>query len=116
MKTLQHTYRPLVVNNNSKSIVRRFFDWCEKQEKDRLLWVGIAVGGHGCVFTPMTLLFIMLAGNSFVLWHFAIGAMAMSLIVNLAALPTKITIPILFLSLAIDLVIIVQCIGIGLAG
>ena len=45
------------------------------------------------------------------MWPFAIGAMAIALISNLAAMPTKYTIPIFFLSVVIDIALIV----IGLA-
>ena len=41
-----------------------------------------------------------------VMWPFAIGAMAMALISNLAAMPTKFTIPIFFLSVLIDVTLI----------
>jgi hypothetical protein len=40
--------------------------------------------------------------------------MGACLVVNLAALPTKITIPVFFISVLIDLVIIISCIVIGL--
>jgi hypothetical protein len=52
----------------------------------------------------------MVSGNSMFLWALVIGAIAMTLVTNLAALPTKITIPVLFLSLLIDLGIIVSSI------
>jgi hypothetical protein len=55
----------------------------------------------------------MLGGNLPIFWPFAIAAIAMSLVVNLAALPTKITIPVFLFSILIDLVVIVNCIAIG---
>lgn len=115
METLQHVYTPHLAGERKKSLMARFLTWCETQEEQRMLWLGFTVGGHGCVFTPLTLLFIMLAGNLTIFWPFAIAAMAMSLVVNLAALPTKITIPVFFISLIIDLFIIINCIVIGLA-
>lgn len=113
METLQHVYVPQRVTESKRSLTDRFFAWCHAQEENRLLWLGIIVGGHGCVITPLTLLFIMLAGNPAIMWPFAIAAMTMALVVNLAALPTKITIPIFFFSLLIDLFIIINCIAIG---
>jgi hypothetical protein len=43
-------------------------------------------------------------------WPIAIAAMAASLITNLAALPTRITIPTLFISVLIDVAIVVTAI------
>ena len=40
-------------------------------------------------------------------WGMAIGAMAIALVANLAAMPTKITIPVFFFSVLIDIVVIV---------
>jgi hypothetical protein len=92
------------------SILTSFFDWCRAQEKDRLLWLGIIIAGHGCVITPLTSLLIMFSGNSIILWTLIITAMAMALVVNLAALPTKITLPVFVLSLLIDVVVIAACV------
>lgn len=94
---------------------KRFINWADQQEEHRFGWTSVAIVGHGCIFTIMTVIAIMLAGNSFILWPFAIGSMAICLVVNLAAMPTRITIPVLFLSLLIDLVIIGICIGLGLS-
>jgi hypothetical protein len=118
MKTIQQTYNSghFQTEAEAKSnVIHRFFDWCEKQEKDRLLWLGFMVAGHGCIFTPITLFMIMLSGNNPVLWPFAIAAITMTLVSNLAAMPTRITIPLFFLSLVIDVMIIVNCISVGLA-
>jgi hypothetical protein len=57
---------------------------------------------------------VMLSGNSMFLWALVIGAMTMTLVTNLAALSTKITIPVFFLSILIDLGIIVSSIVIPL--
>jgi len=78
-----------------------------------MLWAAIGIAGHGCAFTILTLLVILFTGNHFIFWPFAIGAMAMTVVVNLAALPARITIPIFFLSLIIDAVIIAMCIANG---
>ena len=78
-----------------------------------MLWTAVAIAGHGCVFTILTTLAILFTGNHFIFWPFAIGAMSMTVVVNLAALPTRITIPVFFLSLIIDAVIIAVCISNG---
>lgn len=54
---------------------------------------------------------VVLAGNHFIFWPFVIGAMGITLIVNLAAMPTKITIPVFFFSVLVDLAIIAACIA-----
>ena len=52
----------------------------------------------------------MFTGNNLYLFVVAIAAMGMTLVTNLAALPTKITIPLFILSLLIDLGIIISCV------
>jgi len=110
MEAYQTVYSPSyeVVNNN-QSIVSKFMNWCQAQEKNRLGWLGLILAIHGCVITPITLFIIVSAGNNIAFWGVAMGAMAMSLITNLAALPTKITLPVFFLSLIVDLAIIGTC-------
>ena len=92
---------------------KKFIDWCKGQEKYRFGWLAAAITLHGCVLTIFTLFAIILAGNHFIFWPFAIGAMGITLIVNLSAMPTRITIPIFFFSVFIDLIIIISCIAIG---
>ena len=112
--TLQQSYTvPSTSTTIQISPVRKFFNWTREQEKNRLLWLAIAVAGHGCVITIVTMFAILFTGNNFIFWPFAIGAMAMTLIVNLAAMPTRITIPVFFLSILIDIVIIALCLANG---
>jgi hypothetical protein len=112
MKTLQQSYYSAYHSREKKaSIINRFFNWCHLQEEFRFGWLAVIVIGHGCIITPATLLTIMFAGNSFVLWSFAIAAMTLPLVTNLAALPTKVTIPIFFLSIVVDAAIIIQCLA-----
>lgn len=115
MNTIQQTYSPAYAKKEaSVSAWKKFIKWAEGQEENRFLWLAIAIFGHGCFFTILTVGAIVLSGNSFILWPFAIGAMAMTLITNLAALPTKITVPVFFASLLIDFVIIAICLANGL--
>jgi hypothetical protein len=103
-------YQPYIsanfIHESKKTIPRQFLDWCKGQERNRLLWLSLIVAGHGCIITPITLLILVFTGNSMFLWAFAIAAMTMSLVTNLAALPTKITIPVFFLSLVMDLIVV----------
>jgi hypothetical protein len=115
------TYRePLSISSSYQrtdtrvSVWSRFVNWCETQEEKRLLWLAIALAGHGCVITIITLFAIVFSGNNPVYWPFAMVAMVACLVVNLAALPTRITIPVFFLSVLIDLTLIVLCISDGI--
>lgn len=103
----------IVVNYapSRRSVWSTFMSWCQGQEKNRFLWLSIALAGHGCLLAPFTLMAVMFAGNSMLLWAFVIGAMAMTLITNLAALSTKITIPVLFLSVLIDIAVMITSIA-----
>jgi hypothetical protein len=92
---------------------KKFIDWCIGQEKYRLGWLAAAITLHGCVLTIFTMFAVILAGNHFIFWPFIIGGMGITLVVNLAAMPTKITIPVFFFSVLMDLVIIISCIVIG---
>jgi len=95
------------------SLWRKFIDWCNSQEKYRLGWLAAAITLHGCVLTIFTMFAVVLAGNHFIFWPFIIGGMGITLVVNLAAMPTKITIPVFFFSVLVDLLIIISCIAIG---
>ena len=116
---MQTTLQQSIVTNYTTAtaktgIWKRFINWCESQEKNRFGWLGAALATHGCISTPLTLFAIILSGNIFAFWIVAIAAMGASLITNLAAMPTKVTIPVLFFSLIIDIAIIISCISIGL--
>lgn len=110
--TVRHSYAHSL-DIDKVSAWRKFINWCNGQEKYRLGWLAAAITLHGCVLTIFTLFAIVLAGNHFIFWPFAIGAMGITLIVNLAAMPTKITIPVFFFSVFIDLAIIISCMAIG---
>ncbi len=113
MQTLQQTlsssYGPVI---HQQSLVSKFIGWCKTQEKYRYGWLAVIIAFHGCVLTPFTVIAITLGSNSIVLWGMAMAAIAMSLVSNLAAMPTKITIPVFFFSILVDLAVI----GISLAG
>jgi len=96
------------------SLLKKIMNWCNCQEKNRLLWLGIALTAHGCVITPITVMAVLFAGNSMFLFILALVAIAASLVTNLAAMPTKITIPVFILSTLIDLAIIFSCVFTGL--
>jgi hypothetical protein len=113
------TYNPSMAGSYSNattkaSIYRKFITWTEKQENNRLLWLGIALSAHGCIITPLTVMAVLMAGTNMFLFILAIVAMGASLVTNLAALPTKITIPVFILTTLIDIAIIFSCVFIGM--
>lgn len=113
--TIQSSFtHPINEKTTRHSFWKKFIAWCEGQEKNRFGWLAASLTLHGCVLTILTIFIVILAGNPFIFWPFIIGAMGTVLVVNLAALPTKITIPVFFLSVLVDLAIIFSCLLIGL--
>jgi len=106
---IQPSYPSYEEIHKSKGIVLRFLDWCEDQNKNRLFWLALTLFGFGCFLTPFTILAMVTSSNSTLLWSLGTAAMAGPLIVNLAALSTRITIPFLFLGLLIDIVVVLNC-------
>ena len=107
---IQQTISNTHIQPTSKtSVVARFLDWCTGQEEYRYGWLGAAIASHGCIFTPLTMFAIILSGNNIFFWFLAIIAMMMTLVTNLAALPTKYTIPVFLFSILIDITIVVAC-------
>jgi hypothetical protein len=96
------------------TIVNRFLNWSKGQEKNRLMWLGIALSAHGCIITPLTIMAVLLAGTNLFLFMLALVAMGATLVTNLAAMPTKVTIPVFILSTIIDIAIVFSCVFIGL--
>ena len=112
--TLQHSIHPTFTETSTSSTLwSKFMNFCKGQEQNRLLWLGIALAGHGCIITPLTVMAVLLAGTNFYLFIAAIVAMGMSLVTNLAAMPTRITIPVFVLSILIDVAIVIATIIIG---
>jgi hypothetical protein len=111
--TYNHTIGATYKQGINESVFSKFINWCQGQQENRLIWLGGAIAGHGCVLTPLTVFAVVLGGNSMVLFMLAIFAMAMALITNLAALPTKITIPAFALSVLIDLGILISSALVG---
>lgn len=103
-------YRTITKNVSSWE---NFIKWCDRQEEYKLGWLAAALMLHGCVLTIITMFAIITTGNHFIFWPFTIGAMGMCLVTNLAAMPTRVTIPVFFLSVLIDLLIIIICLFIG---
>jgi len=114
--TVHPSVTPYTYADQHPTLLTRFITWTKNQESNRFLWLALALGGHGCVLTPLTILLVVaFTGMHFALFMTALAAMALALIVNLAALPTKITIPAFLLSVLADLVVIAIAIGMALS-
>jgi len=112
--TIQQTIATTYTGTSNKtSIFNRFINWCEGQQKNHFIWLGLTLVGHGCVLTPLTLFAVILSGNFIFFWIMAIVAMMTALVTNLAAMPTKYTIPAFFISIVMDLVIVASCLAMG---
>jgi len=107
MKTISVTQSSAQYRSeNHVSLLSRFMTWSDAQQHNRLLWLGIILSFHGCILTPLTVIAVLLAGTNLTLFIVAIVAMGLSLVTNLAAMPTKITVPVFVLSILIDLIVI----------
>ena len=119
--TLSHIFHPLAKDSNTtgtitkSSLVFKFSKWLKTQEEYRLLWLGIALLGGIALVLPITLLAVMFwANNSLTLWAITLAVNVPVLILNLAAQPPKVTLPVLFSSWFIDAVIILYCLALYL--
>ena len=73
----------------------------------------MALTFHGCALTPITLFAIIMAGTNVTFFVIALASMGLTLVTNLAAMPTKVTIPAFFFSVLMDVGIIMLCAGHG---
>ncbi|HEV7330015.1 MAG TPA: hypothetical protein VGN63_03155 [Flavisolibacter sp.] len=109
--TLNQTINTTYTGSLSQaSLWSRFMAYCKGQEHNRIMWVGLALAIHGCALTPITVMATLFAGPNFFLFMTAMVAMGIALVTNLAAMPTKVTIPAFALSVIIDIVILISCV------
>jgi hypothetical protein len=112
--TISHNYAHTFPETRTRiSIWKKFIRWSDGQQEKRFEWLAIGLVGHGCIITILTACAVLFTGNNFIFWPFIIGAMTMTLVSNLAALPTKITIPVLFISVLIDIAVIIAALSHG---
>jgi hypothetical protein len=99
---------------SQSGLFNKFMTWCNGQDENRFMWIGIVLAGHGCILTPLTVMAVLMAGTNMFLFMLCIVSMGMALVTNLAAMPTKITIPVFVLSVLIDIAVLISCFAIGL--
>lgn len=89
------------------SAIARFFKWAEAEDLEHHVgWVGITVTLMSAVCFPLCMAIILWNGAGFGLIIAAMVSLALVVVANLAALPTKYTIPFFFLGILADLVVI----------
>jgi hypothetical protein len=89
------------------SLLTRFINWCDLQESNRFLWLGMAFMGSIGMVLPLTLVTVLLTSQNFILLAIAAIANVPVLAINLAAQPTKVTLPFLFSAWLINFSVIV---------
>jgi len=103
----QSGYKHLTLKKINENPLSRFFAWTHREEKNRIAWVGISITAMSAVFFPVTMSAILFNGAIFKLIIGAMISLALVVITNLAALPTKYTIPAFVLGVVIDIVLII---------
>ena len=100
-------YQSLQAQRSRSKVFTSLLDWINKEEKNRIAWVGISITAMSAIFFPITMSAILFNGAVFPLIMGAMISLAMVVITNLAALPVKYTIPAFLLGILMDLVLIV---------
>ena len=103
---VQQEYHNVSIENQHESLGARFLNWLNQQEKYRVGWVGMSLMFMTAIFFPVTMAAILIHGGNFKLIIGAMFSLILVLVPNLAALPTRYTLPAFFTAMLIDLVII----------
>jgi hypothetical protein len=89
------------------SALSRFFKWAASEDEERHIgWVGITITVMTAICFPLTTAVVLLNGAVFGLIVAAMVSLVLVVVTNLAALPTRYTIPFFFLGILVDLVVI----------
>jgi hypothetical protein len=96
--------------NHQGWLITNFFEWCDRQEEKRFMWLSIALMvGIGTIL-PLTLFAIMVGANSnFTLWIITSAVNVPILVLILAVQPMKATLSVLFLAWTTDVIIMAYC-------
>ena len=90
------------------SLIGRFFDWAENEDViHHVGWVGFSIMAMTGFFFPIAMSAILFNGGPFGLIIAAMVPLLLVFVTNLASLPTKYTIPFLFIGGLAELAIIV---------
>lgn len=89
----------------------RFERFVQSQEKYRFLWMIVSLIGQSCVLTPGVLALIFYSDAGLLPLLLCAASVMVVFVTNLAAMPVKIVLPALALSLLTDVMIAVFCVG-----
>jgi hypothetical protein len=93
------------------NIFKRFLNWCDMQESNRFLWLGITFFAQIGLALPVAAFSIIFFGNnSQFLWITLLAVNLPTLVLNLAAFKTRITLPFLFFAWLTEALMILFCI------
>jgi hypothetical protein len=93
------------------NVFKTFFTWCDTQEHNRLLWMALTLSGLIILVIPCTALPYLLSGTTDLnLWILTCAINVPVIALSLAAQPTKIILPALFISWIADGAIILSSI------
>lgn len=91
------------------SLWQRFLQYAEAQQPNRFGWLAFSFFMQGCVLVPITLMIVVMRGNPFELWIPCLVGFVITETTNLAAMPTKVTIPVFWAGVVIDLLVVASC-------
>jgi len=101
--SIPQTLHHYSLSKEKKSLAVRFIQWATNQDAEHhVAWVGISITLMAAIFFPLTMAVILLNGAGFGLIIAAMTSLALVTIVNLAAIPTRYTIPLFLLGILID--------------
>ncbi len=112
-----HTIQPEISGANThvqENPVQKFFGWCNAQEEKRFLWLAVGFIVNIGAVLPLTVLALILAGinTHFLLLLVVCCVNVPVLALNLAAQPTKVTLPSLFFAWVVNAIVIAYCIAV----
>ena len=103
---LNQNYSGSTLGKHQDTISTRFLNWTKEEEKNRIAWLGISITMMTAVFFPVTMASILLHGAVFTLIIGAMFSLILVVVPNMAALPTRYTIPAFFTGIVIDIILI----------
>ena len=105
--TLHSNYDQQISELKKESVLKRFLKWTITEEENRIAWLGISITMMTALFFPVTMAAILLQGGTFTLIIGAMISLIVVVIPNLAALPTRYTIPAFCIGILMDILLIV---------
>ena len=107
--------KPNVHKLQRENFLTRFANWCTAQESNRFLWLGVTFFAQIGLMLPVAAFSILFFGNNnIVLWIIICTVNLPTLVLNLAALPTKVTLPFLFFAWLTELSVVLYCVSFAL--